>query len=793
MPGSFLFYDPTDFTVISRKFYWVKHKLYRVIYLWYDVVMARTGRCDPFIYGLADPQVDDEVLALRYVGQTRVGMDRPRAHFRVDEALRNDGNKHKSNWIRKLKRSGKLPEVVVLERVPWNDDIAELKRCLDEAECRLIARYENLGSSLLNIQAGGTSGYILSNEEKEKISKARAWVPTQKTLDGIDLSTLFGSWSSEKAWWLGVTFSHGRTMDASEKRTVALTTRFIDLAEKWRDVAGAGSKLIRWRDSCWIIEIGDVRLARWVIEQYGLHRRWTDKLEWPSGIPEEFAMDFIRGLWDAKAHMQFKERAGRQPMVRTSVESSSWVPGFADELVSRIPGAKTYRGAIDRSGEKAVGVAVRGAATVPFLDSLYRDVPDRTCCSEQREKAAEISSQWKALLRSCRACGSDALVGRDLCRGCSQVKHLGKACSCGNSSIVAKGLCRACYQRQYSKGRKDWFADRSAVKFLKEFDVTLWQAAEEGEQRRLIESVVAVYREKGFPWFDVDDADPSGVVASVARGKVTVEDDAIRSVGYAGQRLCHKAHPHRLKTSYRGHSSVVDAFGDDRKLTKAIALQLRYGDPVTPRRVLRALSAVYKAPTNFPPALARWLADAYAPQDGVVFDPCAGFGGRLLGVVSSQKNLRYIGNDIEPNIVAGNVKLAELVGLSDRATVTEGDALMVSWSESDLVMMGPPYFDRESYGAGADASAARFATAEHWVNEFLGVLVKKAMVSAPVAVLNLGSINRDGERIELPSMAVALVERLGFVIDKSWQWILPTFGNSAKAKRDERLLVIKRL
>jgi len=201
--------------------------------------MLSEKRSDPFVYGLIDPLVADLVASLRYVGQTRVGMTRPRSHFRVDEALRNDGNRHKANWIRRLKRKGTKPEIVVLERVPWIEDLDDLRLRLDEAERRAIATWNQLGSDLLNIQLGGTSGYVLTDEEKEKISKARSWVPKKSTLDEVDPSILFGPWTREKAWWLGLTFAHGRTLDAAGKRNVAFTTRFIDLAEKWRAIASS--------------------------------------------------------------------------------------------------------------------------------------------------------------------------------------------------------------------------------------------------------------------------------------------------------------------------------------------------------------------------------------------------------------------------------------------------------------------------------------------------------------------------------------------------------------------------
>ena len=80
-----------------------------------------------FIYGLIDPVTKE----LRYVGKTRIGIERAMA-------------KHSAycrSWIRKLNRNGLVQEVVILEETEE----------LDEAEKRLITFFRQLGYPLTNI------------------------------------------------------------------------------------------------------------------------------------------------------------------------------------------------------------------------------------------------------------------------------------------------------------------------------------------------------------------------------------------------------------------------------------------------------------------------------------------------------------------------------------------------------------------------------------------------------------------------------------------------------------------
>jgi hypothetical protein len=750
---------------------------------------SRTAPREAFIYGLTDPRETDFVSSLRYVGQTSVGPSRPASHFRVEEALRNDSNNHKANWVRQLKRANLLPEVVVLERVDVAEDLDQLQIDLDAAERRLIAFFREEGSLLVNVQEGGASGYVLSEAEKQKISDARSWSPKQRTLDEVDVGVVLGSWSSERAWWLGLTFARTRIRDEPGRRTVEFTTESVELAEKWRAISGATSKRILFRQGCWHVDQGDVRTARWLIERYKLHLAWTEGLSWPLDLPEEFACDFIRGLWDVKGHMEFKPRSGRQPIMRTGAESASWLQGLAEAVALRLEGATVYKGPTSRRGLQCWGVAARGAATSPFLLKLYEKASDPICSSAQRTRALTVCDQWRALIKSCKLCGEQARVGGDTCQSCERRKWVGKQCACGDEKIVAGGLCRACYQAHWMRSRKGWGTDPMRLKELQSFDVLGWSFLSEEEKSKRLERLCTLYREKGFPWFVLEETSVEGVREAVSRGKLTVEGEEIRSVSQVGQSLCLRFHGHRYRAAYRGNPSVVEAFEEDKHLIKAIRFQLDHGDPVTPKRLLRALSALFKGPTNFPPTLSRWISETYAPAGGFVFDPCLGYGGRLLGVLASTGEFRYGGLDVEPRTVQGNAKLSEELGVSNRCSLKVGNALTAEWPTCDLVFTGPPYFDRESYGELADKVASRFASVSDWMDGFFGVLVEKAMLAAPTAVFNIGTIQRRGVRHDLPAMATDKIAKLGFRVEKSWRWILPSFGPSS---REERLIVIRR-
>jgi DNA modification methylase len=232
--------------------------------------------------------------------------------------------------------------------------------------------------------------------------------------------------------------------------------------------------------------------------------------------------------------------------------------------------------------------------------------------------------------------------------------------------------------------------------------------------------------------------------------------------------------------------SVAEAFDDPKWVERAIRLQLRHGDPVVPLRVYRAMSAILKGPLNFPPVLARWIVDKFAPENGVVLDPCAGYGGRLLGAVSSRRNITYVGYDVEPKTVEGNQKLAKHLEVSSRAGVELlGVEAVPEYPKADLVMTSPPYYNAEYYGSCAEITLQKYTSIREWLDGFLRVLIRKSLAAAPLFLLNIGAV----KDCDLPEEAVRLATEEGFKLKARWTWQTATFGNVASK---ERLLLFER-
>ena len=92
----------------------------------------------------------------------------------------------------------------------------------------------------------------------------------------------------------------------------------------------------------------------------------------------------------------------------------------------------------------------------------------------------------------------------------------------------------------------------------------------------------------------------------------------------------------------------LEAFEDDEKFKQVIRKRLIRGTYITDNGLRKELktSTGIQAVSNFRPTSARALYDEFA-GDGTVWDMSCGFGGRLLGAISSPRVKHYIGTEPE--------------------------------------------------------------------------------------------------------------------------------------------------
>ena len=158
----------------------------------------------------------------------------------------------------------------------------------------------------------------------------------------------------------------------------------------------------------------------------------------------------------------------------------------------------------------------------------------------------------------------------------------------------------------------------------------------------------------------------------------------------------------------------------------------------------------HHTPSVFRPVVAKYVYRTFA-KNGVVWDPCIGYGGRLLGAISAGVSA-YIGTDVEPSSVGGSQLIAQQLEVADRCRLVQCRAEDFDPGvKLDLVFTSPPYFDLESYGQAASEMSRKYGSPEGWVRDFLRPVMRRAaerLKSGGHLILNLSARPVHGIRLD---------------------------------------------
>ena len=250
----------------------------------------------------------------------------------------------------------------------------------------------------------------------------------------------------------------------------------------------------------------------------------------------------------------------------------------------------------------------------------------------------------------------------------------------------------------------------------------------------------------------------------------------------------------------RGSNSLRDRFLDERKLKRAIRIcfEFRTGERLLrPTQLRTALELVTgENVTNFKAQNAKAIAEHLCPVLwGNVYDYSCGYGGRLLGIGSSNFKYKYIG--VEPNTETVNY-LNYLNDIIDEATGVRG-TIIQSVSEQyqpddiDLAFSSPPYFNLEKYSNEETQCMVQFKTEDEWFEGYVAPTmenIKRGLNDDGIFATNIAdykSYDRK-EPYEVVQRWIQTAEKVGFIFEGVIKMMLntrPGVGNDRKEGREK--------
>ena len=190
-----------------------------------------------------------------------------------------------------------------------------------------------------------------------------------------------------------------------------------------------------------------------------------------------------------------------------------------------------------------------------------------------------------------------------------------------------------------------------------------------------------------------------------------------------------------FKAKVNGHEKLYDVWHNRELRKKSICWQFSNEDGVhNAERFLNAIQfqSGFRSISNLNPSkIVHWIRKhAEADEGSVFFDPCAGWGSRMLA--SKSLNMKYRAVDANGSLVKE---------LNNMASSLKIDAEVVHGCASDIVnyekvlkgekiglaFTSPPYFDKEIYSDDAFQSIAEFPDKDMWYEKFIIPMIKNVM------------------------------------------------------------------
>ncbi len=241
-----------------------------------------------------------------------------------------------------------------------------------------------------------------------------------------------------------------------------------------------------------------------------------------------------------------------------------------------------------------------------------------------------------------------------------------------------------------------------------------------------IDAVFDLYRSRGI--VPIDYYTEAGLVQAIrdfSNAKYNaVSGDTIGLGNNQGQKINRFLFTNMMtaEPKGRGSNSLRDRFLDDAKLRRAIRICFEFRDGnhlVYPTAMRRALELVTgENIQNFKAQNARAIVEHLCPvMWGRVYDYSAGYGGRLLGVTSSNMHYNYIGVDPNTETVERLNYLNSLI--TNSGVIVQNVSEEYQPEDIDCAFSSPPYFNLEKYSDEETQCMVRYKTLDEWFEGYV--------------------------------------------------------------------------
>jgi len=327
------------------------------------------------------------------------------------------------------------------------------------------------------------------------------------------------------------------------------------------------------------------------------------------------------------------------------------------------------------------------------------------------------------------------------------------------------------------------------------------------------ESAFQHFRKAGFPYYNMRDYERIQVFRRLIQTdlKLSKPEETVfgkkrhLEISALGVDLSTDFNPHIFSSHAIGMKSALENYNDDDCLRYVIKLctEKAGGYNLSDQNVRSILKLVKGTQicSNFRPLVAKAIYKVFN-RGPIIFDPSAGYGGRLLGFMAAFPigDHIYIGVDPDERTCKGNEEMIKFFGFEDRAVMInspmeEVDIDDIGGKESiDFAFTSPPYFKKEIYSHGNEQSCNRYLEYRNWKKYFWEVTIGACydlLKPKRYCGINIKNVIINGKTYNLVDDTKKIAEKAGFkFIEEIWMQYPHRFGKGEEKKpRGEPILI----
>lgn len=316
-----------------------------------------------------------------------------------------------------------------------------------------------------------------------------------------------------------------------------------------------------------------------------------------------------------------------------------------------------------------------------------------------------------------------------------------------------------------------------------------------------LETIFQYHRKNGFPHYKVNDQQKADDMKTLSE----FDETNLLKDGYIDQSM----HCLSLAWSYFPHwidvkcgnnkMRPIDYWNSDIKLREIIRktwnYHLKHSDGKFTLNRLRQNFKIYggnQTVSNFRPSAAKYIYNRYG-NGGVVWDMSSGWGGRLIGFLTSNCKT-YIGTDPSSKTYEGLGKLNKDLNFYGKNVILHklGSESFIPEPETlDLCFTSPPYFDTERYSEEETQSYKKYPSEYLWIEGFMRNTIRNCYTGLKDGANMIINIANTPKHKTIESETIKVAEQEGFELKETIKLALSSVAG--KGIKYEPIFVFKKL